>query len=143
MEKSKFNLLFESIQNEFEKMYDFDLDKAKVSQVHDESDISDVHNTILKIYSYSPKTDNFTEAETIIENFKYTEPDKDDLEDIEEFSFDVNDKTVTFDEADKNDNIFVRIEVKDKNSDKIFFDRITNRKNKNLVLNAINGLRKW
>lgn len=146
MKKSKFNLLFESIQNEFETLYDFDTNnnelKNKVFKNKEDSDISDIHNTILTIYGYINKTHEFSDKETIIENFKYAEPDKTDLELIEDLTFDIDDVLNDINDSEINDNVYVRIEVKDKNSDKVFFDKVSYRKDKFLVLDVINGLKK-
>ena len=139
MKKSKFDILFESIQNEFETLYDFDTNNNELKNKED-SDISDIHNTILTIYRY--KNQGFSDTETIIDNFKYAEPDKTDLELIEDLTFDIDDVLNNIDDSDIDDNIYVRIEVKDKNSGKVFFDKVSYEKDKFLVLDAINGLKK-
>jgi hypothetical protein len=144
MKKSKFDILFESIQNEFETLYDFDTNnnelKNKVFKNKEDSDISDIHNTILTVYGY--KNHGFSNEETIIDNFKYAEPDKTDIELIEDLTFDIDEVLNNIDDSEIDDNVYIRIEVKDKNSDKVFFDKVLYRKDKSLVLDAINGLKK-
>ena len=101
MKKSKFDLLFEDIMNNFS-------DKEVFG--------TDIHNSILKVYKYN--SNGFSDLIYEIDNFKFLEPSKEKLNEIEDLIFDDDSYADEIQETCK-------IVVFDKETNKALFEVIT------------------
>ena len=101
MQKTKFDLLFEEIMNNFSDKEIFG---------------TDVHNSILKVYKW--KNNDFSDVILEISNFKFLEPSAERLEIIDDLKIE---EISNIDEEDA----ICKIIVFDKETNKILFDVIT------------------
>lgn len=96
---SKFNILYEEIMNNY----------------------SEVYTTILKIYNWNVKDNNFTNLDKEILNFKFKEGGKDESEILEDLTYDFD----QCEEQNLEDGVYRKVEFIDKYTNDIILSYIT------------------
>ena len=99
---NKFNILYEEIMNKI-------------------NNYSEVHTTILKVYNWNIKDNDFTDLDKEILNFKFKEGGKAESEILEDLTYD-------FDQCEEHnleDDVYRKVEFIDKYSNDIILSYIT------------------